>query len=128
MSNTGDCWLAYVPSNIIIFVVMHIIFRMLNHFKVKFRERIISFQWPSVLIASIIMQNIQFISFRSFQQIKFGGSPLAQPNLYIYILNYTICYLSLFFVSTYSCCGYLILRILLRNNINCTLETVSYCN
>lgn len=126
LSNTGDCWMTYIPSSMLLFLTMHVAYKILRHFNIKFYDRITGFRWTSVLVTSVIMQNIQFIAFRSFQQIKYGGVLSAEPAVSVYFLDQIVCYLSLFFVTVYACCGYGILHALIGRNVKYSLDSILY--
>lgn len=126
INNTRDCWVTYVPWNVAVFLVLHVIYRVLVRVRSKHRTRIIAFKWISILITSTIIQNIQFISFRSFQQLRYGVSPSAQPSIFLYFLNQFISYFCLFFVIIYACCGYSILNFLIGKNVKYALDLVKY--
>jgi hypothetical protein len=80
--------------------------------------RLINFKWFCLLFNSIISQNIQYISFRSFQYLFFGGSPLVHNSL----LNSFVGFISLFLVVVYSTGGILIVRYFIGNKINEILD------
>lgn len=94
----------------------------------KIKTCLVGFKWTSVLVTSIIMQNIQFISFRSFQQIKYGGVLSAEPTFRIYLVGQITCYLSLFFTTVYACCGHFILHFLIGTNVKYSLDSILYSN
>lgn len=79
VNNTRDYWIGLVPFTTITFILLHFLYMLFNRFHLKIKSNIISFNWFSILCYSIISQNIQYLAFRSFQQIFRAGSPKAQP-------------------------------------------------
>lgn len=87
--------------------------------------KLVTFRYFSVLAHSLVYPNIQFLSFRAFQQIFHSGSPLTQSSTLMYYLNYIAAYLSLFFVTVYASGGHLLLRIFLRKKIKIIIHFMS---
>jgi hypothetical protein len=128
LNNTRDIWLGNFPISILTFVLIHLIYKLLSHYKVKLRMKVIAFKWFCILFNSIICQNIQYISFRSFQHIFFGGSPFTQGSPIIFFLNFIACYFSLFLAIICSVGGTGIIRYFIGNKIKYVLDLVNYSN
>lgn len=79
IKNTRDFWIGSIPCALVFFVVIHIIYRILSCSKLRFSTSLLNFKWFSILALTILIQNIQVLSFRTFQQLLYGGSPLVQP-------------------------------------------------
>jgi hypothetical protein len=94
--------------------------------KLKWQSKIKNFKWVSIVIVNIFIQNTQIISFRSFQQILYGGPPSVHATKELYFINQIVCYATLFGVVVSACAGYYILRILIGANINHALDLVKY--
>jgi hypothetical protein len=72
--NTRDYWISSVPLTVITFVLLHICYRILKRFQLKFSDNFLNFKWFVILFVNIFLQNIQLLAFRAFQQILYGFS------------------------------------------------------
>jgi hypothetical protein len=109
-----------------VFLILHGLYRLLNHFKFAISLKLITFKWMSILVFSVLSQNIQFISFRSFQQLLYTGPPVFEQSKLIYYLNYIVCCVILFFVVVFACSGIQILRYVIEINCQYGLDFVRY--
>lgn len=125
VNTSRDFWLTYIPCTCTVFLLMNLLYRLLVSFKFGISKAIISFKWFSILFTSIVTQNIQYVAFRCFQQILFGGTPTTQSPV-LYLANQLACYVVLFIVIVYSCCGHVILRVLIGSNVKYALELVIF--
>jgi hypothetical protein len=117
IANTRDFWIGSIPCGSVMFIIIHLIYRLLAYFKFKISAKLLNFKWFSILVLTIFIQNLQVLSFRTFQQILYGGPPSIQPFSSLFVLNEVVCYTTFFFVSICACAGHYILRILIGMNI-----------
>lgn len=122
MNNTRDYWIGMIPFTTIIFVVLHFFYLLLDRYDFKIKKNLAVFNWYIILLASMINQNIQYLAFRSFQQIFRGGSPSCQPFPSLYYFNYIACYIMLFLVTIYACASYTILRSFMGDDVKQIFE------
>lgn len=118
---TRDFWIGSIPWATIIFLFFHCIYQLLAHFGFKFSAKLLNFRWFSILLFSILAQNLQVLSFRTFQQVFYGGPPSIQQFSRLYIVNQVACFLTFFFVITCACAGHYILRIFIGINVEFAL-------
>jgi hypothetical protein len=109
-----------------VFLFFNFLYKILRYYKSSYADKLNAFKWISLFVFSLLSQNIQFISFRSFQQIIYGGPSSFQPSLIAYSLNYVVCYIVLFIFVLFACCGVKILRYMLKNNISEGMEFIKY--
>lgn len=126
LNSTVDVWVGLIPFSLFTFVVLHIIYRILAHYKFKCKNWILSFRWFSILVTSTIIGNLQYLAFRSFQQILYGGPPATYSSVFLYYFNQTACYVTFFFVVVYACGGHVILQYFIGNNLKLAFDFVRF--
>jgi hypothetical protein len=126
--NTRDYWIGSIPLSVIIFFIPHLVYRILAYFKSSLQFKILNFKWWSILIFTVLVQNIQVLAFRTFQQIFYGGPPSIQSFYALYFINQVVCFTTFFFIVICAVVGQYFLRILIGMNIKYVLDNIKYSN
>jgi hypothetical protein len=111
IANTRDYWISSIPFNTIIFISLHLLFRLMRKFNMRLSENLSYFQCFTILFVNLFLQNIQLLTFRTFQQILFNESPNCQYYEINYFANLIVCYITFFFVFIVACAGQYIVLI-----------------